>query len=163
MISLKNKSKGFTIVELLIVIVVIGILATLVIVTFRGIQQKARDSQRQTDVTAISNAVEEFYAKYNYFPTLADLQDSTFVSTYMKGLKADALVSPGKSGSNSLAATATSAPGWAYGYVASGASGCVNTTKTDPNADDTSNNGCDDYTITANLEASSTPFVKSAN
>jgi prepilin-type N-terminal cleavage/methylation domain-containing protein len=160
MISLNKKSKGFTIVELLIVIVVIGILATLVIVTFRGIQQKARDSQRQTDVTALSNAVEEFYASHSYFPTLADLQSTTFVSTYMKGLKAEALVSP--KGGN-LAAAATSAPSWSYGYVASGASGCVNTTASDPTEADTSNNGCDDYTITANLEASSTPFVKKAN
>ena len=53
MISLKQKSKGFTIVELLIVIVVIAILATLVIVTFTGIQQKARDSKRETDVDAL--------------------------------------------------------------------------------------------------------------
>jgi prepilin-type N-terminal cleavage/methylation domain-containing protein len=50
MISLKNKaSKGFTIVELLIVIVVIGILAALVVTTYNGIQQKARDTERKTD------------------------------------------------------------------------------------------------------------------
>ena len=44
MISLK-KQKGFTLVELLIVIIIIGILATLVIVTFSGVQAKARDSR----------------------------------------------------------------------------------------------------------------------
>jgi type II secretory pathway pseudopilin PulG len=133
-------------------------LATLVIVTFTGIQQKARDSQRQTDISAIASQVEAFYAQYGYYPTMADLNTPSFVTTYMKGLKADALVSP-KSGT--LAAAATSGPDWSYGYTASGASGCVNTTASDPTGADTTNNGCDAFTATANLEASDTPFVKS--
>ncbi|MEO8863266.1 MAG: prepilin-type N-terminal cleavage/methylation domain-containing protein, partial [Candidatus Saccharimonadales bacterium] len=48
--ALKVKQQGFTIVELLIVIVVIGILAALVITTFTGIQQKGRDTERTTDL-----------------------------------------------------------------------------------------------------------------
>jgi hypothetical protein len=76
----------------------------------------------------------------------------------MKGLKADALVSP-KAGA--LAASATSAPDWSYGYTATGASGCVNTTASDPTGASVTNNGCDGFTVTANLEASSTPFSKS--
>lgn len=78
MVSLKSK-KGFTIVELLIVIVVIGILATLVIVTFTGIQQKGRNSQRQTDVKAIQSQVEAFFAQHGFYPTLADLQTASFI------------------------------------------------------------------------------------
>lgn len=50
--------KGFTIVELLIVIVVIGILAALVISTFAGAQARARDVQRKTDIKAIAKALE---------------------------------------------------------------------------------------------------------
>jgi prepilin-type N-terminal cleavage/methylation domain-containing protein len=53
MISLKKRNQGFTIVELLIVIVVIAILALLVITTYSGIQQKARNSKRSTDIQAI--------------------------------------------------------------------------------------------------------------
>ena len=54
--------KGFTIVELLIVIVIIGILALLVLNTFNGVQQKARDTERQTDATSISKQLEAYYA-----------------------------------------------------------------------------------------------------
>ena len=53
---LKGKS-GFTIVELLIVIVVIAILAAISIVAYNGIQQRARDNIRKSDLAAISKAL----------------------------------------------------------------------------------------------------------
>ncbi|MCA9336117.1 prepilin-type N-terminal cleavage/methylation domain-containing protein, partial [Candidatus Saccharibacteria bacterium] len=46
----KNKKTGFTIVELLIVIVVIAILAAITIVAYNGIQQRSRDSIRKSDL-----------------------------------------------------------------------------------------------------------------
>ncbi len=49
---MKSRS-GFTIVELLIVIVVIAILAAISIVAYNGIQQRARDTQRKQDVATI--------------------------------------------------------------------------------------------------------------
>ena len=44
-------NRGFTIVELLIVIVVIAILASISVVAYNGIQQRARDAQRVQAVT----------------------------------------------------------------------------------------------------------------
>lgn len=51
------RGKGFTIVELLIVIVVIAILAAISIVAYNGVQQNARDSQRKSDLAAIAKAI----------------------------------------------------------------------------------------------------------
>lgn len=48
---------GFTIVELLIVIVVIAILAAISIVAYNGIQQRARDSRRAQDMSTIKKAL----------------------------------------------------------------------------------------------------------
>ena len=48
---------GFTIVELLIVIVVVAILAAISIVAYNGIQTRARDSMRQQDLAALSKAL----------------------------------------------------------------------------------------------------------
>ena len=56
-----RSQKGFTIVELLIVIVVIGILAALVLNAFSGVQAKARDTKRQTDVRSIASQLEAYF------------------------------------------------------------------------------------------------------
>ncbi|MDX1765782.1 MAG: prepilin-type N-terminal cleavage/methylation domain-containing protein [Candidatus Saccharimonadales bacterium] len=53
----QNRQTGFTIVELLIVIVVIGVLAALVLNTFRGIQDRARIAQAEDALLAIETAV----------------------------------------------------------------------------------------------------------
>jgi len=49
--------RGFTIVELLIVIVVIAILAAITIVAYNGVQARARDSRRANDLASIKTAV----------------------------------------------------------------------------------------------------------
>ena len=62
------KTRGFTIVELLIVIVVIGILAAIVIVAYNGVQQRARDATVRADMAnsakkmAIDNTLNGSYA-----------------------------------------------------------------------------------------------------
>ena len=110
--SRQNSELGFTIVELLIVIVVIGILAALVITTFSGIQQKARDTQRITDIKAIHSSIEAFYSGATagstaYYPTLAEINDATWRSTNLKGLDSEALLDP-KGSSSTLATTPSS-------------------------------------------------------
>ncbi len=52
-----SKQPGFTIVELLIVIVVIGILAAISIVAYSGIQTRARDTQRKNDLAIIATSL----------------------------------------------------------------------------------------------------------
>lgn len=53
----RQKQTGFTIVELLIVIVVIGILAAITVVAFNGVQERARKSKIDTDLSQIQKAI----------------------------------------------------------------------------------------------------------
>lgn len=72
MINRTNK-RGFTIVELLIVIVVIAILAAISIVAYNGIQQRARDSERQSDINVMQKQLELFYVDKGYYPLTESL------------------------------------------------------------------------------------------
>ncbi len=63
-----SKRSGFTIVELLIVIVVIAILAAITIVSYNGIQNRAKDAQRKSDIASIAKVLELYYLDYGYYP-----------------------------------------------------------------------------------------------
>lgn len=66
-----TNKRGFTLVELLIVIVVIAILAAISIVAFNGVQQRGRDSSRQSDVSNIVKALTAYNADGNNWPANA--------------------------------------------------------------------------------------------
>lgn len=63
----KNK-QGFTIVELLIVVVVIAILAAITIVAYNGIQNRAKLSKLQSDIRSVHRLIEAFNAEKGYYP-----------------------------------------------------------------------------------------------
>lgn len=68
--NLRTKSqKGFTIVELLIVIVVIAILAAISIVAYTGIQNNARSSAAQSAASSVRDAAEGYNASNSGYPT----------------------------------------------------------------------------------------------
>ena len=158
MISLKQrKEQGFTIVELLIVIVVIGILAGLVITTYNGIQQKARNTERQTDLKAVQGQLEAYFAQKGYYPTsggqasatlglgATSADNVTFIQANMKGLDKEALRDPKADAGNY--AVGTTANSKEYSYAAT------------PSSCDNSATTCDGYTLTAKQEGSSTDIV----
>lgn len=72
MVSL-NKQKGFTLVELLIVIVVIAILAAISIVAYNGVTNKARDDERVATARELVNAAASYNSEKDAWPTHAQL------------------------------------------------------------------------------------------
>lgn len=60
--------KAFTLVELLVVMSIIGVLASLAVGSFRTAQLRGRDTQRKSDLKQISNALELFYADHGRYP-----------------------------------------------------------------------------------------------
>jgi len=65
-----NKQSAFTIVELLVVIVVIGILAAITIVSYSGITAKANIASLQSDLTNNSKKLKMYYTLYGSYPTI---------------------------------------------------------------------------------------------
>jgi prepilin-type N-terminal cleavage/methylation domain-containing protein len=71
--SLKSKTKdlklGFTLVELLVVMTILGILTVITLGNFRTSQIKARDAQRKSDLRQIANALEAYFNDHSGYPS----------------------------------------------------------------------------------------------
>ena len=65
---IRARQHGFTIVELLIVIVVIGILAAITIVAFNGVQDRGKATAKVSDIKALQKIVELYYAQNGTYP-----------------------------------------------------------------------------------------------
>jgi len=127
----KLTQKGFTIIELLIVIVIIGLLALLVLNNVGGATNDARDVQRKDDVAKMSSQLEIYQAKNGNYPSNANIGDETWVSDNLS-------IDPGALIDASGAAINTTG---GYVYVASPA-----------NCDNGAGGACTGYVISADLE-----------
>jgi prepilin-type N-terminal cleavage/methylation domain-containing protein len=77
-------SQGFTIVELAVVIIVIGILAGVVIVSYNGSQSRARDVGRIDRLKKVEDSLEIYYSDNKAFPLGTSLSTlATALSPYM--------------------------------------------------------------------------------
>lgn len=65
-------NRGFTLVEMLIVIGLIALVATITISGFGNLQQGARDGRRKEDIDKVNTAIQAFRNDAGQFPTAAD-------------------------------------------------------------------------------------------
>ena len=72
----KVDRKGFTLVEVLIVVSIIGLLATLMLVAYGNSLKKSRDNKRAADVMAIKQAAILYKDKNGKYPNLADARSN---------------------------------------------------------------------------------------
>jgi prepilin-type N-terminal cleavage/methylation domain-containing protein len=68
---LKNERKGFTLIEILIVVAIIAILASIVLVGLGPSQQAGRDARRLSDLREVQNGLELYYNDCGYYPGAA--------------------------------------------------------------------------------------------
>ena len=61
--------RGFTMIELLIVIAILGVLTVLGITSFGTSQLKSRDARRKADLLNITKALEAYYNDHGEYPT----------------------------------------------------------------------------------------------
>jgi type II secretion system protein G len=128
--NLLKKQGGFTLLELLIVIVIIGILAVLIVPNLTAGPQRARDSQRKSDLRNVKTALETYFNDSNAYPNVANYAGLSVLSpNYIKTLPVDP-----KGGT-------AAAP--KYTYTAGNCSGAPSV--------------CTSYVLTATLENTSDP------
>lgn len=73
-----RRRRGFTLVELLVVIVVLAVLAAIVLPKFMNSSTRSKESALKSDLKLLRNAVSNFQTDTNYYPkTLADLKGTS--------------------------------------------------------------------------------------
>ncbi|HSN67711.1 MAG TPA: prepilin-type N-terminal cleavage/methylation domain-containing protein [Thermoanaerobaculia bacterium] len=84
--SRRRRNRGFTLIELVVVVSIIGILAAIALVNVRGAQRKTAETVLKADLHNMRKAIDDFYADRQRFPT--SLQE--LVETgYMRKLPPD--------------------------------------------------------------------------
>lgn len=153
-----SQSNGFTIIELMVVVVILFVLAALIALTASGVQSRNRNNDRQTDIDTLRGQLESYYAGTDKYPTLDNLNDNSWRSKNMSRLKEGDLNDPRwandiqactKDNKASLSANPT-ANCYSYQVTASDGSAC-----------DNDKTPCAHYTLTATLEGGE-KYVKSS-
>lgn len=88
MTSLRSTSfvrgKGFTLLELLVVIGIVSILISLLAVSFAAIQTRSRDARRREDMKAIQDSLEQYYANNSFVYPADTVSCKAAISSYIK-------------------------------------------------------------------------------
>jgi prepilin-type N-terminal cleavage/methylation domain-containing protein len=85
--------RGFTLIELIIVIAIIGVLTVIVLVAINPIesQARARDAGRISAVTQLGHSIQAYYTSVSSYPSTGnwaqDLLDKGVISTFPSGIK----------------------------------------------------------------------------
>lgn len=113
-VLLDRRQQGFTIIELAIVMVIVGLLAGLAVPTYLGYLDKARLTRCIAEIRYISRAVDSYKSAYDIYPnTLADAGAGDIVDPWgnpYEYLNIAALTLPGNGGGNGGGAPAAPAP-----------------------------------------------------
>jgi len=85
MLTIKKNQKGFTLVEVLLVVVILGILAAVALPRFLTTRDASQQRTCQSNLSAMNGAIEEYQFMNGAFPTATDLSEVTGTDRFPDG------------------------------------------------------------------------------
>ena len=76
---MKKNNKGFSLIELLVVISIIALLATISIVSVNSLRTKSRDTRRLADIKQLQAALQMYYMDHHAYP-VGEIATNTILS-----------------------------------------------------------------------------------
>jgi len=148
----RKNIRGFTTIELIIVMIIICALSSVIYVTYKELRIKEQDTRRKDDLTLLQRQLESYQAQYGNYPTLGDLNNTLWRGKYLKNFDASILQDPLGSSAKLVAAPKPKA----YAYIPT-PEGCNN--------EENGQKGvlCTGYSLTATLENGSGYVEKNFN
>lgn len=120
-----KKQKGFTLIEVLVVVAIIALLSSVALIALMSARQKSRDAKRVSDMVQMNTGLELYFATYKGYPSATNGQPLPLVPTVATKLPSNPL--PADGGCESLAYSAPGVGnGDAYYYYPSGTSYVIN-------------------------------------
>lgn len=144
------KRHWITTTELIAIIVVIGILLGLIIATQTSNAEQQKNTERKRDISELHVELESYYSQYSKYPTLAELNNITWRTTYMKGVTTQVFRDP--SGTSYHLVTMPTKNVYAYHATSATGTACNDTTTP-----------CLQYTLTTTLEGGTTYVQNNLN
>src|SRR5215467_1052819 len=69
MMSRRQQQAGFTLIEIMVVILILGLLATLVVQSLRGATDKAKRTKAMADIAELKTALDRYYIDNGSYPS----------------------------------------------------------------------------------------------
>ncbi len=93
--KIHRANQGFSFVELLVAIAILGILTAITMMSFQGANKNARDTRRKAEINEIKGAIEEYRLVNGAFPQIDDTSaDGVFLSSLQPDYLAKNYVDP---------------------------------------------------------------------
>lgn len=80
---MKNGTRGFTLIELMIVVVILGILSAIAIPKFRDVSESAKQASCRSNLRNIAGALQLYLAEHNAYPPGTGWKKLNTISAYV--------------------------------------------------------------------------------
>ena len=145
-----SSNKGFTIIELIFVIILVAVLIGVVAFAYRGVEGRNRNQDRTVAVNAIQKQLEAYFQNNDHYPSRRDMNDANWLKTSLKSLDTSMLQDP--SGQTVQLADKPTVDQYAYQPSADNGSSCENNDQL-----------CSAYSLTATLDGGSQYIKQNSN